>query len=65
MKDEGTDEPRYSVSSFILPPSSLFPGALGKPGSSRLIFNQEMRGFESHTPYQSRANAERDYILPM
>ncbi len=27
-------------------------GALGKPGSSRLIFNQEMRGFESHTPCQ-------------
>ena len=27
-------------------------GALGKPGSSRLIFNQEMRGFESHTPRQ-------------
>jgi hypothetical protein len=27
-------------------------GALGKPGSSRLIFNQEMRGFKSHTPCQ-------------
>src|SRR5229473_7562299 len=30
-------------------------GALGKPGSSRLIFNQEMRGFKSHTPCQLRA----------
>jgi hypothetical protein len=40
-------------------------GALGKPGSSRLIFNQEMRGFESHTPCQLRANADRDYISKM
>ena len=40
-------------------------GALGKPGSSRLIFNQEMRGFKSHTPCQLWANAERDYICEM
>ena len=51
----------FHPSAFILP-----SGALGKPGSSRLIFNQEMRGFESHTPCQLfGANAERDYIFGM
>ena len=53
MKDERKNQEFLAHSSLILPPSSLLFGALGKPGSSRLIFNQEMRGFESHTPYQT------------
>ena len=44
--------PRASSSSTNRCSSNL-SGALGKSGRSRLTFNQEMRGFESHTPRQT------------
>jgi hypothetical protein len=49
-------DPKFEISQFAIRNSqirnSALSGALGKSGSSRLIFNQEMRGFKSHTPSQ-------------
>ena len=38
MKDEETDEPRYSVSSFILPPSSFPSWGVGQARLKPLDF---------------------------